>query len=228
MKIAILDSDKNFCDKIKKLIIENSQVSGFDIDIYENPHIFIEKKNNYNLLFLEVDLPKIDGIDVARRLKNDRVIIVFVTKSYNRITEAIGINVASYIIKDQIDIEFKKKFKEILKYMNNDKKVIITRKNNIYCYNSVEILFIEYINKHLYVYKENGYDDLGYIPIKEIIKTLPIQFVLVNKNQIINIDKIAFMRGMNIKLKHSNVIIEVSRRKRREVFELMVRAIDRI
>ena len=66
-------------------------------------------------MFLEVDLPKIDGIDVARRLKNNRVIIVFVTKSYNRITEAIGINVAGYIIKDQIDIEFKEKFKEILK-----------------------------------------------------------------------------------------------------------------
>ena len=39
VKIAILDSDKNFCDKIKKLIIDNSQVSGFDIDIYENLHI---------------------------------------------------------------------------------------------------------------------------------------------------------------------------------------------
>ena len=53
-------------------------------------------------------------------------------------------------------------------------------------------------------------------------------FVLVNKNQIINIDKIAFMVGMNIKLKYSDMIVEVSRRKRREVFELMIRAINRI
>lgn len=36
------------------------------------------------------------------------------------------------------------------------------------------------------------------------------------------------MRGMKIKLRHSNVIIEVSRRKRREVFELMIRAINQI
>ncbi len=76
--------------------------------------------------------------------------------------------------------------------------------------------------------KKNGYDDLGYISIKDVIKTLPIQFVLVNKNQIINIDKIAFMVGMNIKLKYSDMIVEVSRRKRREVFELMIRAINRI
>ena len=76
--------------------------------------------------------------------------------------------------------------------------------------------------------KKNGYDDLGYISIKDVIKTLPIQFVLVNKNQIINIDKIAFMVGMNIKLKYNDMIVEVSRRKRREVFELMIRAINRI
>ena len=50
----------------------------------------------------------------------------------------------------------------------------------------------------------------------------------MNKNQIINIDKIAFMVGMNIKLKYSDMIVEVSRRKRREVFELMIRAINRI
>lgn len=40
MKIAILDNDKYFCDKIKQLIIDNSYVSGFDIDMYESPHIF--------------------------------------------------------------------------------------------------------------------------------------------------------------------------------------------
>lgn len=50
----------------------------------------------------------------------------------------------------------------------------------------------------------------------------------MNKNQIINIDKIAFMVGMNIKLKYNDMIVEVSRRKRREVFELMIRAINRI
>ena len=37
MKIAILDNDKDFCDKIKQLIIDNSYVSGFDIDMYESP-----------------------------------------------------------------------------------------------------------------------------------------------------------------------------------------------
>ena len=98
--------------------------------------------------------------------------------------------------------------------MNNNQIIIPTKRNDVYFYDSAEILFFEYMNKHLYVYKKNGNDDLGYIPIKEIIKTLPTQFVQVNKNQIINIDKIAFMRGMKIKLRHSNVIIEVSRRKR--------------
>ena len=228
MKIAILDNDKDFCDKIKQLIIDNSYVSGFDIDMYESPHIFLENRNKYDVLFLEIDLLEIDGIDIVRKLKSNQIIIVVVTNSYDRITEVIGINVAGYIIKNQIDIEFKKIIKEILEYVDINKNIMITTKNDIYCYKPAEILLIEYIDRHLYVYKKNGYDDLGYISIKDVIKTLPIQFVLVNKNQIINIDKIAFMVGMNIKLKYSDMIVEVSRRKRREVFELMIRAINRI
>lgn len=140
--------------------------------------------------------------------------------------EALGINVAGYITKDQIDTEFKKIFRETLEYVNHDKIITIIKKNAIYCYSPHEILYLEYVGKRLCIYKDDGYDDLGYISIKEIIKILPIQFVLVNKNQIININRIATMHGLIIKLKNRDVKIEVSRRKKKEVFESIVKAIN--
>lgn len=228
LKIAILDNDKYYCNKIKQLIIDNSQVSGFDIDVYVEPQKFLTNKIRYDLLFLEIDIPGIDGINLAKQLKRDKIIIIFITKFSNRVAEAVGINVAGYITKSLIDNEFKKVFKETLEYVNHDKIITITKKNAIYCYNPDEIIYIEYVDKRLYVYKDNGHDDLGYISIKEIIKALPIQFVLVNRNQIINIKRILAVHNFIIKLKNSNVKIEISRRKKKEVFESIIRAINHL
>lgn len=45
--------------------------------------------------------------------------------------EALGINVAGYITKDQIDTEFKKIFRETLEYVNHDKIITIIKKCNL-------------------------------------------------------------------------------------------------
>ena len=226
LRIAILDNNKYFCDKIKRLIIDNSQVSAFDIDVYVDPQKFLANKMRYDLLFLEIDIQEVDGINLAKQLKRDRIIIIFVTKVSNRMAEALGINVAGYITKDQIDTEFKKIFSETLEYVNHDRIITIIKKDAIYCYSPHEIFYLEYVDRRLYVYKDNGCDDLGYISIKEIIKILPVQFVLVNKNQIVNINRIATMHGLIIKLKNRDVKIEISRRKKKEVFESIVKAIN--
>lgn len=114
LKIAILDNDKYYCNKIKQLIIDNSQVSGFDIDVYVEPQKFLTNKIRYDLLFLEIDIPGIDGINLAKQLKRDKIIIIFITKFSNRVAEAVGINVAGYITKSQIDNEFKRFLKKLL------------------------------------------------------------------------------------------------------------------
>ena len=98
----------------------------------------------------------------------------------------------------------------------------------MYFFNPMNVLYIEYLQKHVIVHLIDGKEDIGYVPLKEIFPLLPIQFIQVNKNQIINIDNVCKMKGNIITLNHTGEEIEVSRRKKEYVFELIMKVMERI
>lgn len=228
MHIAILDDERYFGEKIKQLIIEAGNIDLFEIDIYEQPSEFLKNKDKYGLLFLDIDMPEINGIELAKQLKRDNIIIVFVTNFQGYMAEAFGVNVASFITKDKLDKQFNKVFREIIEYVNQNQTIVINQNNMSYHLSPLDTLYFEYNKKHLYAHLEKEVIDLGYISIKEICKKLPAQFILINKNQIINVYQIVSMKGAIIKLKNCDKVFEVSRRKVDEVFDLLTKVMDRV
>lgn len=228
MHIAILDDERYFSEKIKQLIRKEDNIDLFEIDIYEHASDFIQNKDKYDLLFLDIDMPEINGIEIAKQLKRDNIIIVFVTNFQEYMAEAFGVNVAAFIIKDKLEVSFKKIFREVIEYVNQNQTITINQNHRVYHLSLLNILYFEYNKKHLYAYMEKEVVDLGYLSVKEIIKSLPAQFILVNKNQIINVYQIVSMKGTIVKLKDCDTPIEVSRRKVDEVFELLTKIMDRV
>lgn len=226
MKIAILDDEIYSCKRIKDLIVKNSIINSFDIDIYINPIEFIKHKDKYDLLFLDIDIPDLDGITLARQIEKDNVVIVFITAHKRMMIEAFGINVAGFIVKDNLEQQFADKLKRVVEMVEHKKTVTININNHIYNYHPDEIVYIEYTKKHIIIYLIKGNDDIGYCSINEINSMLPKQFVLVNKNQIINIKHVRNMKKNIITLKYCDEKIEVSRRKKDLVFNLIMKAVE--
>lgn len=228
MEIAILDDEIYYSDKIHKLILENKLLENCIIDKYTRPTDFINCSKHYDILFLDIDMPEIDGIALSKQLRYKNIIIIFITSINDRMAEAFGINVAGYIFKDQLEEHFDRVLTETIKLVRQNKKIKIITKKGIYSFNPMEVLFIEYVQKHMIVHLTYGIEDIGYFPLKELFPLLPEQFILVNKNQIINIDNVRKMKGNIITLNHINEEIEVSRRKKEYVFELIMKVMERI
>ena len=173
-------------------------------------------------------MPEIDGIALSKQLRFDNIIIIFITSIKDRMAEAFGINVAGYIFKNQLEEEINRVLKETFKLVRQNQKIKIITKKEMYYFNPMNVLYIEYIQKHVIVHLIDGKEDIGYVPLKEIFPLLPIQFIQVNKNQIINIDNVCKMKGNIITLNHTGEEIEVSRRKKEYVFELIMKVMERI
>ena len=77
MKIAILDDEIYYCNKIEKLIHENKLLETCTIDKYTKPIDFINRTKHYDILFLDIDMPEIDGIALSKQLRFDNIIIIF-------------------------------------------------------------------------------------------------------------------------------------------------------
>ena len=72
---------------------------GFKVDIHNDPELALSafKRNFYDLLILDIKLPKMNGYELYRRLNkiDDKVKICFLTASMDEYTEEYRANFAS-------------------------------------------------------------------------------------------------------------------------------------
>lgn len=83
MKVLICDDEQTNLEMLKKHIIEYAEAHCLKADIYatvSSKNIF-ENNTAYDLAFLDIQMPDIDGITIAKELKerNEKVVIFFVT-----------------------------------------------------------------------------------------------------------------------------------------------------
>lgn len=100
MKICICDDRKEdaaFLDGICKDYLKRKKLTA-EIICTQDPRVPLT--GNFDLLFLDVEMPEMRGIEIKNRLMGqERPYIIFVTGYQGTITEAIGINVLGFLDK---------------------------------------------------------------------------------------------------------------------------------
>ncbi len=172
----------------------------------------IIEKEHIDLLFLDIQMPKITGIDFLRALKNPPKVI-FTTAHIDYAIESYEFDVVDYLVKP---IPFDRFFKSINKFKTQiklTKSITVSQKSNS-------------IQKHIYVRanKKNYrvvYDDILYVDsIKDYVRIhLPDKSLLVKstlsdfgnqlpKNQFIRVHR-SYLVNINVISAHTYNDIEI-------------------
>ncbi len=109
MRIAIVDDDKCFNEYLADLVRQICVQKGIDFSVdslYEG-YSLIESHNKYDLIFLDIEMPLINGIETAKKinkLKKDEEfpILVFVTNKDNLVFTALKQFPYSFIPKGDL------------------------------------------------------------------------------------------------------------------------------
>ncbi|MCL2529813.1 MAG: LytTR family DNA-binding domain-containing protein [Coriobacteriia bacterium] len=85
-----------------KTLIENSGV-GYTLDVFKNGESFIDQfaKDKYDLVFLDVFMDELSGVETAEKIRemDTNVVIVFTTTSEDFTREGYRLNAYKYMIK---------------------------------------------------------------------------------------------------------------------------------
>jgi len=205
LKCIIID-DEPVARKVLKEFIE-------DIDFLElvgeaeNPvkATPILSNNDINIIFLDINMPKINGIDFLKNSTTNSIVIM--TTAYaDYAVEAYGLDVLDYLVKP---ISFERFFKAC----NKAKEAFELRKQSpvnsqqmndhffIKCDNQIEkvfyqdLLYAEAMMNYVMLYT-NSRKMMVYITIKSLEGQLPSDiFIKVHKSFIVNINKIKSIEG---------------------------------
>jgi len=86
-RIMVIDDDVDITNLFKIYLESN----GYNIDAYTNPIEGIQnyRKNSYDLIILDLKMPKMDGIKIYKKIKeiDDKVIICITTADINYIKD---------------------------------------------------------------------------------------------------------------------------------------------
>ena len=143
-KIAICDDEPLHIDKIRSILLDE------ETDNYTKPANLlnaITAGKRYDVLFLDIMMPEIDGISLARELRelDEDMLIVFITSKIEFMQTGYEVKAFRYLLKDQIDTGLPKIWKDIEKELLNRADTYFTYEfeRKTYRYPCRDILYLE-------------------------------------------------------------------------------------
>lgn len=101
MKILVVEDDRGIAQFIKKGLIENS----YFVDVAHDGKkgLYLALHENYDLVILDIMLPKVDGRDILREMRSKGILtpVIFLTAkdSERDIVYGLGLGADDYLIK---------------------------------------------------------------------------------------------------------------------------------
>ncbi len=139
-RILIADDD----DQIRELLVFDIQSSGYIVDFAENGEIALKKalENSYDLIMLDVMMPKMNGYDVCKNIrlvKPDIPILMLTAKgSIADKTEGFDVGADDYLVKPFEIQEVLLRIRALLR--RNDNKAEVKTEKEILRAGDIEIL----------------------------------------------------------------------------------------
>ena len=155
------------------------------------------KEQQVDLLFLDIEMPKMDGMEMLRNL-NPLPQVVLVTSHTEYAVESYEYDVTDFIKKPITPARFLKAIDKVYKRLSTEETKITTKGDTIFIksdsrlvqINTNKIFWIEALGNYMRVITENGkYTILS--TMKDVASKLPSdEFVRVHRSFIVRVDKI--------------------------------------
>ncbi len=153
MRIAVCDDEELFRIEFKSVLDKVLINAEYDIDTFSGGSSLYEAFliNPFDLVFLDIEMPGIDGITLAKRLRavSENVQIVFLTSHIEYALEGYEVNALRYLVKP-VDMN---KLSEVLKYIqdkkNNSRQIMIKQEGEDIVIDISDVIYMESMDKNV-------------------------------------------------------------------------------
>lgn len=220
MKIVICDDDLRDCETIRQYVISNldddfeGAVSAFHS---AKDAVSFCLKNVPDILFIDVELGDMNGIELAKRLKAEfpSLIIVFISNHPGYVFSSFESEPLSFLPKPVNKAQFDKTFQRALKkYAEIHKFLPVRWQNELVNLEISDICFVEGRKRHLifHLINKESYEVVG--KIDDAYKSLKAYgFVKTHQSFIANMLHIKNFGGNEINMKNGETVLISSRRR---------------
>ena len=229
MRIAICDDDPIICNYIEKIILDYTHTKGYSVivQVYNSGTSFIcDTKDDFDLVFLDIELNDMTGVEVGKFLRNnkDSIEIVFISAHPEYALELFKIRPVDFLTKPFDKSEVEKIIEEYYKKYHSEHEYLTYKfGSDIGRIRFDDILYISSYLRKISIHKTNGENIEIYAKLDDIEAKIPKQiFWRIHKSYIVNIRKVELFQYETMKLENGEVLT-ISKAYRRDTRAKMLR-----
>lgn len=234
-------------EKIKAILVDDeiSNLKGLEkklntlfpniiiLEKFQEPEAAIKKLNNtaIDILFLDIQMPRINGFELLSAIKNINFQIIFVTAYSEFALDAFKKNAIDYILKpiDNNELKaavnkafenlklqkeqnnFDKLSKLIRENMAQNNKIIVPTQNGVSFLNEDEVLHLEGYQGYTKIHLQNNTILTSSYNLGKFEKTIGPKFFKCHKSHIINLEKVRHLENEGYLILDNETHVPISR-----------------
>ena len=238
IRIVICDDDPCFAATLTDGLTALAAKYEGDLDLkigptFTSPELVLSfmEQMDFDIIFLDIDMPKITGFDLASRIseKNPKTLIIFVSAYDNFVYQSFAYSPFRFLRKLHLKEELPSAFgKAIEKCLSETQSLSFNSTEGNVTLRPSEVLYFENDKNYYNIYCENGatYKCRGTIKALEGVCT-DKRFFRVHSAYIVNLEHIAETQNSSTVIMKNGTVISVPSPRRAEFKEAYMKFVRR-
>lgn len=213
MRIAVCDDEKIFRDQTISCI--KSHDNDYRIYEYKSGQELLCTKEDFDIIFLDIEMPGMDGMSVAKELRSNGVesIIIFLTSHTELVYDSFKVEAFRFLNKPVNQLALKEAIDDAAVKILSTEKLVINQKGKLHNVNLKDIVYLEAFGDGTYIYDKSGNVYEALVQLKEWEQRLKEKnFFKIHKSYIVSLMYVKNLEDGKLELNYSNTVLTVSRR----------------
>ena len=202
VRIAICDDEERYRIELKTILNKLLINADLNIDTFDDGNILADAfaASPYDLVFLDIEMPAVDGITLAKKIRSrsENVFIVFLTSHIEYALEGYEVNALRYLTKP-VDIE---KLKEVIRYVQekqgSSRQIIIKEDGEEILIDINDVIYMESMNQNVRIVTAGGEHVIRY-NISDFEDQLKNDgFFRIHRGYLISLSKVKKLSGNDV------------------------------
>lgn len=231
LKIAFCDDNNYYVQHIQDLTNEYLKKNGIEGELYSYHDgrdllkEYDQNKVRFDLVFLDIDMPTMDGIELGRMIRelDDKVLLIFTTHMEDRVYEAFQVSAFRFIRKRFLKVEIEECLQKAIEHLlNNQTYQLFKTGDGLIKIYTGDIIYLSYVLRRVEVHTVDGKNYRTTLNrFKDIIAFYEqYNFVTINRSYMINLKYLRSIDELSVTMEYGENL-EVSRYRIEELYQAL-------